>query len=145
MIHYRNVKIVESIGLNISKLHRVISFEQKAWLEPYINFNTEKRKEAKNEFEKDFFKLMNNAVFGKTMENVKNRMELKLTTDHKIAVKTFSKPRFKDSRLIDGLHLIEMYKQEIVYDKPVYVGCAVLDLSKLKMMDFHYNSSHKNV
>ena len=76
--------------------------------------------------------------------NVKNRMDLHLTTDHKNAVKWFSKLHFKDSKNIDGLHLIEMYKKEIVYDKPVYVGTSVLDLSKLCMMDFHYNVIHKN-
>ena len=87
---------------------------------------------------------MNNAVFGKTMENVKNRMELKLTTENEKAIKWFSKLNFKDSKFCDGLHMIEMYKKEIVYDKPVYVGTSVLDLSKLCMMDFHYNTIHKN-
>jgi hypothetical protein len=125
-------------------VHEVLSFKQKAWLKPYIDFNTEKRKEARNDFEKDFFKLMNNAVFGKTMENVKNRMQLHLTTDHDNAVKWFSKANFKDSKFFQGLHLIEMYKTEIECDKPIYVGTSILDLSKLCMMDFHYNVIQKN-
>ena len=79
------------------------------------------RKEAKNEFEKDFFKLMNNAVFGKTMENVKNRINLHLTTNKENAIKWFSKLNFKTSKNFDNLHLIEMYKQEIIYDKTIYV------------------------
>ena len=87
---------------------------------------------------------MNNAVFGKTMENVQNRIDLKLTTDNKYAIKYFSKLNFKDSKYIKGLHLIEMFRTEIVYNKPIYVGTSVLDLSKLCMMDFHYNTIHKN-
>ena len=81
---------------------------------------------------------MNNAVFGKTMENVKNRVSLHLTTDESNAVKWFSKINFKTSKNFDTLHLIEMYKQEIIYDKPIYVGTSILDLSKLHMMKFHY-------
>jgi len=143
-VHYRNLKFLNELGVKITKLHRVISFRQENWLKPYIDFNTEQRKQAKNEFEKDFFKLMNNSVFGKTMENVKNRMELKLTTDNERAIKWFSKIHFKDSKFCNGLHMIEMYKKEIVYDKPIYVGTSILDLSKLCMMDFHYNTIHKN-
>ena len=86
---------------------------------------------------------MNNAVFGKTMENVKNRMDLHITTDHDNAVKWFSKINLKDCKYFDGLYLIEMFKKEIVYDKPIYVGTSVLDLSKLVMMDFRYNVIQK--
>ena len=143
-IHYRNLKFLHELGVKITKLHRVISFRQENWLKPYIDFNTEKRKQAKNEFEKDFFKLMNNSVFGKTMENVKNRMELKLTTDNERAIKWFGKLHFKDSKFCNGLHMIEMYKKEIVYDKPIYVGTTFLDLSKLCMTDFHYKTIHNN-
>ena len=143
-IHYRNLKFVESLGVKIGKVHNVVSFHQSKWLKKYIDFNTDKRKEAKNDFEKDFFKLMNNAVFGKTMENVKNRMDLHITTDHDNAVKWFSKINLKDCKYFDGLYLIEMFKKEIVYDKPIYVGTSILDLSKLVMMDFHYNVIHEN-
>jgi hypothetical protein len=142
-IHYRNLKFVKDLGVNITKVHNVVQFKQKPWLKTYIDFNTDKRKEAKNEFEKDFFKLMNNAVFGKTMENVKNRIQLHLTTDEENAVKWFSKINFKTSKNFDNLHLIEMFKQEIVYDKPIYVGTSILDLSKLHMMNFHYNVINK--
>ena len=87
VIHYRNLKFIKDLGVEIKKVHNVISFSQKNWLAEYINFNTEKRKQASNDFEKDFFKLMNNAVFGKTMENVKNRINLHLTTDDNNAKK----------------------------------------------------------
>lgn len=144
VIHYRNLKFIHDLGVKIDKIHNIITFKQKDWLKEYIDFNTNKRKEAKNDFEKDFFKLMNNAVFGKTMENVKNRIDLKLTLDPKYAIKYFSKFNFKDSRYFKGLFLIEMFRAEIQYNKPVYVGTSVLDLSKLCMMDFHYNTIHKN-
>ena len=82
---------------------------------------------------------MNLSVFDKTMENVKNRIDLHLTMNHDNAVKRFSKINFKDSKSFNGLNMIEMYKKEIEYNKPVYVGTSILDLSKLYMMDFHYN------
>ena len=96
---------MEELGLSI---HRVISFEQPPWLEVYISFNTEERKNAKDDFEKDFFKLMNNAVFCKTMENVQNKIDMKFTLDEDYAVKYFSKLHIKDSRFISGLYLMEM-------------------------------------
>ena len=102
------------------------------------------RKKAKNEFEKDFYKLMNNSVFGKTMENVKNRIDLRLAVDEKKIRKLQPKLQFKQSKEIDGLHLIEMYRKEVVDDKPIYIGTSVVDLSKAHMMDFHYNVIHKN-
>jgi hypothetical protein len=86
---------------------------------------------------------MNNAVFGKTMENVKNRISLHLTTNNDNAIKWFSKLNFKTCKKNDNLHFIEMYKAEVVYDKPIYVGTSVLDLSKLHMMNFHYNVIEK--
>jgi hypothetical protein len=144
VLHYKNLKFIKDLGVEIEMVGQPLKFEQKAWMEPYITFNTNMRKEAKNDFEKDFFKLMNNAVFGKTMENVKNRIDIHPTTNNKNAIKWFSKSHFKQSKCINGLHLIEMFKKEIVYDKPLYVGSTILDLSKLCMMDFHYNVIHKN-
>ena len=146
-IHYRNLKVVEKIGVTLGKVHNVISFTQDKWMKPYIDSNNERRTIAAkngNKFEKDFFKLMNNAVFGKTMENVRNRMNLHLTTDQDNAIKWFSKPEFKTNTHANGLYLIETHKTRIVYDKPVYVGCAILDLSKLHMLQFHYDVIQKN-
>jgi hypothetical protein len=139
-IHYRTLKyVVKDLGVQIDKLHNVVEFKQKKWMQPYIEGNNALRTVAKNEFEKDFFKLMNNAVFGKTMQNVRNQMNLHLTTDHKNAIKWFSKVNFKKNTHANGLYLIETYQERRVYDKPVYVGCAILDLSKLKMLEFHYD------
>ena len=123
-----------------------MSYIQEPWMKSYIELNTAKRKKAKNEFEKDFYKLMSNAVFGKTMENVKNRMNLRLTTDDDKCKKLFTSLYFKDCsyKNLNGLHLIEMYRDKVVYDKPVYVGCTILDLPKLHMTEFHYEVIHKN-
>ena len=113
-IHYRNLKYLVNLGVEIKKVHNIVSFKQKAWLKKYIDFNTEMRKEAKNDFEKDFFKLMNNSVFGKTMENIKNRVSIHATTSEENAVKWFSKIHMKGAKYFSGLYLIEIFKEEVL-------------------------------
>jgi hypothetical protein len=88
---------------------------------------------------------MNNSVFGKTMEDVRNRENMHLTVDRGNAIKWFSKIEFKAANYIDGLYLIPTHKTATIYDKPFYVGCAVLDLSKLRMLDFHYTTIEKKL
>ena len=89
VVHYRTLQLYIQLGLKLTKIHRVISFTQDKWMRKYIKFNIRERKSEKNDFEKDFFKLANNAVFGKTMENVKNHMDLKLITDNNKAINYF--------------------------------------------------------
>ena len=102
--------------------------------------NTRLRKDAKNEFEKDFFKLMNNSVFGKTMENIRNHKDMKLVTSDKKYLKYVMKPNFKDGHPFSKhLFAVEMGKREITMNKPVYLGQAILDLSKTLMYEFHYD------
>ena len=122
-------------------MYRGIRFDESAWLEPYLLRNyTELRKGAKNEFEKDFFKLMNNSVFGKTMENVRNRRDIRLVTSVTKGEALNSKPNFKSATIFDeNLIAVHMGRVKCKIDKPIYVGASILDLSKTLMYDFHYN------
>ena len=138
--HIKNLQYYIGKGLKITKIHNVLKFKQSNWLEPYINFNTEMRKQSKNEFEKDLYKLMNNAVFGKTMENVRARVNIKLCTDDKELVRTANKPQFEQSKIYsESLIAVKSSKKEVELNKPIYVGLSVLDLSKLHMYEFHYD------
>ena len=94
-------------------MHRVIQFNQKDWLKPYININTELRKKAKNDFEKDFFKLMNNSAFGKTMENVRKHRDIKLVTTDETRNKLVSEPNYYTTKhFSENLLAIEMKKKQ---------------------------------
>ena len=127
-------------GLKLKKVHRVIEFEQEAWLKEYIDVNTELRKKATNDFEKDFFKLMYNAVFGKTMENVRKHRDIKLVKSDKKRNKLVSEPNFHTMKLIDNnLAIIEMKKVKVKMNKPIYLGFSVLDISKITMYEFWYD------
>ena len=128
----------------LKKVHRGLKFVQSPWMEPYIRKNTDLRKEAKNAFEKDFFKLMNNSVFGKTIENIRKRQNAEIMDDRKKALKLSSKPNFDRVTIFDKhLVAVHMKKTEVYFNKPIYVGQAILDLSKTLMFDFHYNYIRK--
>ena len=140
ILHHRNLKLYLSLGMKLTKIHRVIEFKQSKWLAPYITLNTNLRTEAKNNFEKDFFKLMNNSVFGKTMENIRNRKDIRLITSEKKALKLIAKRNFKHRTIFtENLVAVHMGKTNLVFNKPVYVGMCILDISKTLMYNFHYN------
>ena len=139
-VHSLNLKFYLEHGMLISKIHRVISFRQSRWLAPYIKKNQDLRAAARSEFEKDFFKLMNNAVYGKTCENMKKRTDIQLLTDEDKAKKLAEKPNCLGFKIFsENLVGVNMRKVKVVINKPFYVGFAVLELSKLHMYDFHYN------
>ena len=141
VIHYKNLMQCLKAGLKLKKIHRGIKFTESAWLKPYIDKNTNLRTRAKNNFEKDFFKLMNNAVFGKTMENIRNRVNVKLVSTPEKLKKLVAKPNFKGPCKIfnENLVSVHMKKTSLTMNKPVYLGMCILDLSKIIMFDFHYN------
>ena len=142
LIHYRMLKFYIRHGMIVDKVHEKISFKQSRWLEKYINFNTQKRNQAVNDFEKEFYKLLNNAFYGKTMENVRNRLKNKFVKkdDYREIIKQQSK------LTCNGIHKSDencdsyTHKQnEVLMDKPIYLGFTVLELSKLLMYETYYD------
>ena len=140
VLHYRILKQYIAHGLRLKKIHRVIGFKQSPWLKPYIDFNTEKRKDAQNGFEKDFFKLMNNSVFGKTMENMRKRVHVELVNTPKRLRKLCAKPNFQNFKIFnEDLVAVNLKKVNIVLNRPIYAGFSILDISKTFMYEFHYD------
>ena len=140
VIHYENLKQYLSLGLKLTRVHRGIKFEESKWLKKYIDHNTDLRTTAKNDFEKDFFKLMNNSLFGKTMENIIKRVDIKLVSDKSKARELAAKPNFNHCNIFsEDLVAIHMKLTSLTFNKPVYLGMCILDLSKTLMYDFHYN------
>merc|ERR1711911_488777 len=140
VLHYRNLQLYVSLGLKIKKVHRVLEFNQSPWLKKYIAFNTQKRSQAKNNFEKDFFKLMINSVFGKTMENIRKRVNVELVTRKGKLLKLASKPTYVSSNIFnEDLVAAHKIKVTLTLNRPAYIGMCILDLSKTLMYDFHYN------
>ena len=140
VLHKRSLKQALGYGLKLEKINRVIEFNQKSWLKPYIDMNTELRKIAKNDFEKDFFKLMNNAVFGKTMENVRKHRNIKLVTKDKMRSKLVSELNYHTMNYVsEDLSIIEMKRTKVKMNKPIYLGLSILEISKILMYEFWYD------
>ena len=141
IVHYENLKQYLALGMRLRHIHRGISFHQSCWLEPYITLNTERRKAAKNAFEQDFYKYLNNSIFGKTMENVRGRVNLELVHTSKRLRKLTAKPNFNRVCIFnENLLAAQCLKTQIMLDKPIYVGFSILDLSKSLMYEFHYGT-----
>ena len=159
VVHYLLLKFYLEQGFMLKKVHRVVSFLQTTWLKDYIDLNSKLRAEAKNTFEKDFFKLMNNAVYGKTCENLRKHMDVRITTKESQLKKLIEKPQFISAKIIsEEMAAVHLQKRQVLINKyafslfvinrlnykqvyicrPTYVGFAVLELSKLLMYKFHY-------
>ena len=131
--------------MKLTKIHRVLKFKQSDWMKTYIDFNTKKQKNAADDFEKDFFKLIINSVYGKTMENLRKRINVRLVSNEKAFLKYTSKPTYVTHKLFDkDFAAIHEIKPVLMLSKAIYVGFKVLDLSKWMMDDFHYNFIKKN-
>ena len=139
-VHIKSLKQALNHGLKLKKVHRIIEFNQEAWLKPYIDMNTELRKVAKDDFEKDLFKLMNNAVFGKAMEIIRKHRDIKLVTTDKRRNKLVSEPNYHTMNSIsEDLSIIEMNKTKVKMNKPIYLGLSISDISKILMYEFWYH------
>ena len=139
VVHYKTLMQYLSLGMKLKKIHRGIKFIESDFLKPYIDKNTNLRAQAKNNFEKDFFKLMNNSVFGKTMENIRNRVNVKLVNTGEQFKKLVAKPNYNGCKIFnENLVSVHMKKTSLTMNKPVYLGMSILDLSKIVMYDFHY-------
>ena len=140
VVHIRSLKQALNHGLKLKKVHRIIEFNQEAWLKTYIDMNTELRKIARNDFEKDLFKLMNNAVFGKTIENVRKHRDIKLVTIDKKRNKLVSEPNYHTINLISkDLSIIEMRRTKVKINKPIYLGLSILEINRILMYEFWYD------
>jgi hypothetical protein len=145
VLHERTLREYLRRGLVLTAVHRVLEFDQSAWLKAYIEKNTDFRRHARNKFEEDLFKLLNNAVFGKTMESVRKRVDIQLVraTDEKEREryrKMVAKPTFAGRKIFDeSLIAVHRMRSCVLLNKPVYIGLAVLDLSKLMMTSYWYN------
>jgi len=117
-----------------------VLFEQSDWLKQYIDLNTTLRAKVSNDFEKDFFKLMNSSCFGKTMENIEKSVDIRLVTDETKALNLAALPNYESRTTFDeNLVAVHMKQTTLVYCKPIYLGMCILDLSKTLMYDFHYS------
>ena len=137
LVHIRTLQFYLKHGLRLKKIHRAKKFEQKEILKPNIEFTTEKRKNARNDFEKDIFKLLNNAVVGKTMESKRKHLHFEIVSDEKRLMKCVNIPSFKHSHIInENLVGVEKQKPKLKLDKPIFIGIGILDLSKQLMYFF---------
>ena len=139
VVHGKLLQFYLQQGLVLRKVHRGLHFRQAAFFEPYISYNSTKRQQASNAFEKDYYKLKNNALFGKTMENVRRRINYRLCNRADKLTTLASRPEFLSSNIFcEDLVGVRLCKESIILNKPIFIGQAVLDLSKLEMYELRY-------
>ena len=140
VVHYKNIQYYLSLGIKLIKVHRILKFKQSNWLKEYIKFNTEKRKIAVSEFEKNFFKLLINSIYRKSMESIRKRISVKLINNSKDYLRCVSKPHFYSQKIFDKNFIaVHQIKSVVTLNKPVYVGFSILELSKSLIYEFHYD------
>jgi len=140
VVHYRNLQLYISLGMHVTKTYRVLTFKQSPWMYKYINFNTEKRRECTTQFDKDFFKLLNNSIYGKSLQNQRKQVNIQLINNERQLLRLTAKPGFKNFKIFsDYLAAVQCVKENILLNKPIYVGFTILELSKCLMYNYHYN------
>jgi len=134
VFHYRNLQFYMKQGLKLRKIYKVISFTQSPCLKPWIDLCTSQRQNAKSDFEADLAKLQANSTYGKTMENVRNRQNIRLIADPAKLLKALSKPSYQESKIINAdLVMVRAGRRKVTLNKPIAVGFAILELSKVIM------------
>ena len=145
VLNYRNLELHLSLGMKLIKIHRVLQFKQSDWMKNYIDFNREKIKNGANDFENDFFKWMINSAYGKTMENLRKKINVRFVNNEKEFLKYTRKSTYVTHKLFDKDYpAIHEIKSVLMLNKPIYVGFTLLELSKWMMFDFQYNFIKKN-
>ncbi len=144
-VHYRTLQLYVQLGLKITKVHRVLQFRQSKWLQPYVTYNGELRKQSSNRFEQDFYKLMNNSAYGKTCESKRNRNRLFILRTREEVLEKVAKPTMSSFKIFgENLASVSFRPTKILMNRPCIVGAVILDLAKRVMFDFHYNVMKKN-
>ena len=145
VLHYRNLQLYLSLGIKLTKIHKALKFKLFDWMKKHNDFTTDKRTNAANSFEKGFFKLMINSAYGKTMENLRKKIDVRLVNNKKDFLKYSSRPTHITHKIFDKSYAaIHEIKTVLTFNKPVYVGFTVLELSKWLMYDFHCNFIKKH-
>ena len=140
VVHYENLKYYLPLRMKLIKIHRILSFKQSNWLKKYVDFNTKKRQESIDEFNKSLYKLLNNSIYGKSIENQRKRRNVKLINDKKTYLKCVNKQNFVPSKILDkNFVTVHCSKTILTLNKPIYVDFCILELSKLLMCQFHYD------
>ena len=140
VVHYKNLQYYLLLGMKLIKVHRILKFKRSNWLKEYIEFNTEKIMKSKNSFEVRFFKLLINCIYGKSMENIRKKISVKLINNSKDYLRCVSKPNFISQKIFDKNFIaVHQIKSVLTLNKPIYVGFSILELSKLLMYKFHYD------
>ena len=131
--------------MKLVRVHRILSFKQIYWLKSYVDFNTKKRQETSDEFNKGLYKLFNRCIYGKSVGNIRNRINVKLINDKKMYQRVVDKPDFISQKVIDNNFVaVHCSEKVLTLNKPIYVGFYILELSKLLMYQFHYDYVLKN-